>query len=106
MKITPIFLCTVITAIAVTTRAGDPLVKTNEVPDSTRKVSEIKTTKKKMSGADLYSINCNRCHPDRFPVERQSPHEKTIVLHMRVRANIPAGQARQILDYLEQDSGN
>ena len=31
---------------------------------------------------------------------------KTIVTHMRVRANLPAAQAREILKYLQEDSGN
>ena len=31
---------------------------------------------------------------------------KTLMTHMRVRANIPAAQAKQILKYLQEDSGN
>jgi hypothetical protein len=66
---------------------------------------EKPTEKKSLSGADLYSIHCNRCHPERYATEFTSAHWKTIMTHMRVRANIPAEQAREILKYLQQDSG-
>lgn len=61
---------------------------------------------KKLTGAELYSINCNRCHPERYPTEFSSAQWKTIMTHMRVRANLPADQARQILKYLQTDSSN
>lgn len=58
-----------------------------------------------LSGAELYSIHCNRCHPERYPTERTAAQWKTIMLHMRVRANLPAEQARTILQYLQENSG-
>jgi cytochrome c5 len=61
--------------------------------------------KTEISGAELYSMHCNRCHPERYPTERTAAQWKTIMLHMQVRANIPAGQARQILKYLQDNSG-
>lgn len=63
-------------------------------------------TKKKLTGAELYAINCNRCHPERYATEFTSAQWKTIMTHMRVRANIPAKQAKLILKYLQEDSGN
>jgi mono/diheme cytochrome c family protein len=63
-------------------------------------------TKKKLTGAELYAINCNRCHPERYATEFTSAQWKTIVMHMRVRANLPAAQAKVILKYLQEDSGN
>jgi len=63
------------------------------------------TEKKSLSGADLYAIYCNRCHPERYATEFTAAQWKTIMIHMRVRANIPADQAREILKYLQQDSG-
>ena len=65
-----------------------------------------KTQKKKLTGAELYAINCNRCHTERYPTEFTSTQWKTIMIHMRVRANLPAAQAREILKYLQEDSGN
>jgi len=71
-------------------------------PPETKKTD----TKKKLTGAELYAINCNRCHPERYPTEFTSAQWKTIVIHMRVRANLPAAQAKLILKYLQEDSGN
>ena len=60
---------------------------------------------KKLTGAELYSIHCARCHPERYPTERTAAQWKTILMHMRVRANLPAEQARTILKYLQENSG-
>jgi mono/diheme cytochrome c family protein len=64
-----------------------------------------KKARKELTGAELYAINCNRCHPERYAPERTEEQWKTIILHMRTRANIPAAQARAILKYLQEDSG-
>ena len=61
---------------------------------------------KKISGVELYAIHCNRCHPERYPVEFNEQQWKTLMLHMRVRANIPAAQAREIMKYLQEEAGN
>jgi hypothetical protein len=66
---------------------------------------EPKAAPKKLSGAELYSMHCNRCHPERYPTERTAAQWKTILLHMRVRANLPAEQSRTILKYLQDNSG-
>jgi cytochrome c5 len=58
-----------------------------------------------ITGAELYSMHCNRCHPERYPTERTAANWKTINLHMQVRANIPPAQARLILKYLQDNSG-
>lgn len=65
-----------------------------------------KTEKKKLTGAELYQVNCNRCHAERYPTEFTPGQWKTIMIHMRVRANLPAAQAREILKFLQEDSGN
>ena len=61
--------------------------------------------KKQVTGAELYSMHCNRCHPERYPTERTAAQWKTIMLHMQVRANIPVSQSRLILQYLQDNSG-
>jgi cytochrome c5 len=61
--------------------------------------------KTQLTGAELYSIHCNRCHQERYPTERTGAQWKTIMLHMQVRANIPVSQARLILQYLQENSG-
>ena len=58
-----------------------------------------------LTGVELYSIHCNRCHQERYPTERTGAQWKTIMLHMQVRANIPVRQARLILQYLQENSG-
>ena len=60
---------------------------------------------KQLSGAELYSMHCARCHPERYPNERTSAQWKTIALHMRVRANLPAEHVRKVLKYLQDNSG-
>jgi mono/diheme cytochrome c family protein len=67
---------------------------------------EKKAEKPKLTGAELYAINCARCHPERYATEFTSAQWKTLMLHMRVRANLPAAQAKVILKYLQEDSGN
>ena len=62
--------------------------------------------KKELSGAELYAIHCNRCHAERYPAEFTDGQWKTLMLHMRVRANLPASQAKAILKYLQEDAGN
>jgi len=71
----------------------------------TGKPTEKKAEKKKFSGADLYAMHCNRCHPERYETERTATQWKTIMVHMRVRANLPAEQAKAIIKYLHEDSG-
>jgi hypothetical protein len=61
--------------------------------------------KHQLTGAELYSMHCNRCHPERYPTERTAAQWKTILLHMRIRANLPAEHARIILKYLQENSG-
>jgi cytochrome c5 len=61
--------------------------------------------KRHLTGAELYSMNCNRCHQERYPTERTGAQWKTIMLHMQVRANIPVSQAKLILQYLQDNSG-
>jgi hypothetical protein len=73
-----------------------------KTPDTDAKPA---AAKKQITGAELYSINCNRCHQERYPTERTGAQWKTIMLHMQVRANIPVSQAKLILQYLQENSG-
>ncbi len=85
--------------------------------EAKEKATKEKTTKEKtknvaspeqqkLTGQQLYAINCNRCHSERYPTEFTAAHWRTVLMHMRVRANLPADQAKEILKYLEQDAGN
>lgn len=88
-------------------QAGGSLT-TNSVAGQTNAPAVAPATvpaKKQLTGAELYSIHCNRCHPERYPTERTAAQWKTIMLHMQVRAAIPGSQARLILQYLQDNSG-
>jgi mono/diheme cytochrome c family protein len=69
------------------------------------KDADVKPAKKKLTGEQLYAINCNRCHSERYATERTAAQWKTIMFHMRVRANLPADQAKAILKYMQEESG-
>lgn len=69
------------------------------------KKGDPKKEKRQLSGAELYAVNCNRCHPERDPSEFTAAQWKTMMIYMRVRANLPAGQARAITRYLEDQAG-
>ena len=84
------------------TKTENPPKQRSEADPSNNKP---KVASRKLSGAELYSMHCNRCHPERYPTERTAAQWKTILLHMRVRANLPAEQARAILKYLQDNSG-
>jgi hypothetical protein len=75
--------------------------------DKSDKTGSVASAKQeKLTGQQLYAINCNRCHSERYPTEWTAAHWRTVLTHMRVRANLPAEQAKEILKYLEQDAGN
>jgi mono/diheme cytochrome c family protein len=69
------------------------------------RAADTAPAKKKLTGQELYAINCNRCHAERYATERTPAQWKTIMTHMRVRANLPADQAKAILKYLQEDAG-
>ena len=52
-------------------------------------------------GANLWSQNCMRCHGLRSPRERSDRQWAVIVHHMRIRANLTAGEHREILEFLQ-----
>lgn len=66
--------------------------------------SEKEPAKKERDGAQLYQINCARCHSERYPTERTDAQWKTIMLHMRTRAQIPAKDSKAILKYLQENN--
>jgi cytochrome c5 len=93
----------IVTALAVALGGGS-FVFTAAAED-TKPEAKPKTVKK-LTGAELYALNCNRCHAERYPTEFNSAQWQTLLTHMRVRANLPAKQAREILKYLKEESGN
>lgn len=58
----------------------------------------------KLSGQELWSMNCQRCHNMRSPVMYTNTQWQVIVHHMRIRANITGEDARAIADFLKSGS--
>jgi cytochrome c5 len=88
--------------------AADPKAEKETKPEGAtqgEKKTAKKAAKKKLTGAELYAINCARCHPERYATEFTAAQWKTVMLEMRVRANLPADQSKAILKYLQEDSG-
>ena len=52
-------------------------------------------------GAREWSAYCSSCHNARPSSERSPGEWDTIMLHMRVRANLPARDAEALLAYLK-----
>jgi len=57
-----------------------------------------------LSGEELWSNNCQRCHNLRSPAMQTPVEWQIIVHHMRVRANITGSDARAIADFLKSAS--
>jgi hypothetical protein len=57
-----------------------------------------------LSGQELWSMNCQRCHNVRSPVMYNNAQWDVIVHHMRVRANLTGADARAIADFLKSGS--
>jgi hypothetical protein len=52
-------------------------------------------------GARLWSPYCGECHSARPPAERSPAEWDTIMMHMRVRANLSAEDTRALLEFLK-----
>ncbi len=55
-------------------------------------------------GSVAWSNHCERCHNLRSPSELNDAEWKVAVTHMRVRANIPGAQARDIVAFLQSSN--
>ena len=52
-------------------------------------------------GAQTWANNCARCHNMRDPKELRDDQWRAVVSHMRVRANLTGGEARDVLVFLQ-----
>jgi cytochrome c5 len=59
---------------------------------------------RQLSGEELWSMNCQRCHNMRPPTMYSDAQWDVIVHHMRVRANITGAEQRAIADFLKSGS--
>jgi len=107
----PAGLAGVITAVWITglallpAQADSPIAGAAQTNSMVAAAPAAAPSRHHLTGAELYSIHCNRCHPERYPTERTAAQWKTIMLHMQVRANIPVQQSKLILKYLQDNSG-
>jgi len=76
-------------------------------PGTTSSLTQIKNSSThklhlppNFSADDAYKQNCTRCHSEVPKLNERMT--KTILRHMRVRANIPQDEAKAILEYLNQ----
>lgn len=53
------------------------------------------------TGVQLWSESCGRCHNIRAQNSLSPAQWEVVMLHMRVRANLPADEARRILEFLK-----
>src|ERR1700736_1882012 len=90
-----------VATVALPATAQTPAVA-SEIKVETAAVSQEKTGP---SGAELWTLNCNRCHMIRSPGEFTAAQWETILMHMRVRANLPAAQARELQKFLQAGAG-
>lgn len=96
-------VATVVTVVIVITFPA-----TGQTPAPASKTKAETTTSVKaepLSGVQLWALNCNRCHMARNPGEFTAGQWRTIIRHMRVRANLPASQIRELQKYLEAGAG-
>jgi len=83
-----------------------PPSASNSARASSNKPAGDGSLPKKLTGVELYAVHCNRCHPERYPTEFKEDEWRTIMMHMRVRANLSADDARVIMQYLREEGGN
>lgn len=53
-----------------------------------------------LRGAQLWPVYCNTCHNARPGAEFSPAEWGMIIMHMRTQANLPANDARAVLEYL------
>jgi hypothetical protein len=64
-------------------------------------LSKAERRKLILRGSKLWSVYCNECHNARPPGEK-APHEwDQEIMHMRMLGNIPAENARALVEYLK-----
>ena len=78
---------------------ADPKAKGNTATESSGAASS--DTYMGLSGEELWSNNCLRCHNIRPPTMYGNAQWDVIVHHMRLRANITGQEQRAIVEFLK-----
>lgn len=95
--------CAAVVTIAFAATAQTPASSSETKVKTATQVTSAKA--EPLSGAELWTINCSRCHTARNPAEFTAAQWGTIIFEMRVRANLPAAQARELEKYLKGGAG-
>ena len=77
----------------------------SKTKQETKTTTTATTKAEPLSGAELWAMHCSRCHMTRTPGEFTAAQWQTIMRHMRIRANLPAAQAKEIQKYFEASAG-
>jgi hypothetical protein len=96
-------VCAAAVTISFRATAQTPAPSSKTKAKTTTQTTEVKV--EPLSGAQLWALNCSRCHMARSPGEFTAAQWQTILRHMRVRANLPAAQARELQKFLEAGAG-
>ena len=75
--------------------------KTNRKADKNSNTVVSNDSYRGLSGEELWSNNCMRCHNIRPPTMYSNAQWDVIVHHMRLRANITGQEQRAIVDFLK-----
>ncbi len=97
-SIATVILAAIVFAFSATAQSPTP-------PSKTKVETATSAKAEPLSGAELWAMNCSRCHMARNPGEFTAAQWRTIFRHMRIRANLPASQAKELQKYLEAGAG-
>ena len=78
---------------------ADPKASQSAATNSSRGVSN--DSYMGLSGEELWSNNCSRCHNIQPPTRYNDAQWDVIVHHMRLRANITGQEQRAIVEFLK-----
>lgn len=70
-------------------------------PPPTRETQTSSDSDMPLSGEQLWSMNCRRCHNIQPPTRYSDAQWEVIVHHMRIRANITGAEQRAIVEFLK-----
>jgi hypothetical protein len=103
MVITLIGRIVVAWVLLLTSTTWDLFAEPNANPKSDKNSSSVVSNDSYMglTGEELWSNNCMRCHNIRPPTMYSNAQWDVIVHHMRLRANITGQEQRAIVEFLK-----
>jgi hypothetical protein len=96
-------ISTAVITVSFSATAQTPAPSPKDKVKTTTQTTQVKA--EPLSGAELWALNCSRCHMARSPGEFTAAQWQIILRHMRVRANLPAAQVREIQKFMQAGAG-